>query len=373
MSMLLSKKTYCAVKILNQLSLKMNINPLKAPENEASIMEHWKYTDKVYISCVCITYNQENYIKDAIDGMLAQITDYRFEIVIHDDKSTDSTRGILLGYKQKYPNLIKLVLQDENQYQKGKKITPLAVAEAIGEYIALCEGDDYWIDNKKLQKQLSSLYDKTDVGICFTSGYSIYDREHTLQNQANYGNINKQFTLSEVLRGGGDFMPTPSIMVKRAIIQNLPNLYFAAPVGDYFLQILSSIKSGALYLHDPTIAYRINAMGSWNSNRKNINKNLIFAEAERYKKSLSALYDLGVQQDDINFAIAKQYTILAKLLLDQKNYKDSRKLLLDSSKYYINVNKLQTILLKTNIVLPLTRIALALREKILNIFDKKLK
>ncbi|WP_410454598.1 glycosyltransferase family 2 protein [Providencia stuartii] len=63
-------------------------------------MEHWIYTDKVYISCICITYNQENYIKNAIDGMLAQITDYRFEIIIHDDKSTDSTREIILEYKK---------------------------------------------------------------------------------------------------------------------------------------------------------------------------------------------------------------------------------------------------------------------------------
>ncbi|MGZ0014393.1 glycosyltransferase [Providencia hangzhouensis] len=72
----------------------MNINPLEAPKDEASIIKHWKYTDKIYISCVCITYNQENYIKDAINGMLAQITDYRFEVVIHADVSTDNTRDI---------------------------------------------------------------------------------------------------------------------------------------------------------------------------------------------------------------------------------------------------------------------------------------
>ncbi|MBH0057938.1 glycosyltransferase [Pseudoalteromonas sp. SWXJZ94C] len=130
---------------------------LVAPETEDEIKVHWKYTDKVYISCVCTTFNQVKYIQDTIDSMLAQKCEFRFEIIIHDDLSTDGTRNILQSYRDKYPSIIKLVLQEENQFSKGKKITPLAIEYACGDYIALCEGDDFWICEDKLQKQVTVL------------------------------------------------------------------------------------------------------------------------------------------------------------------------------------------------------------------------
>lgn len=135
----------------------MLINKLVAPETEDEVKMHWKYIDKVYISCVCITFNQEKYIQDTIDSMLAQKCEFRFEIVIHDDLSTDDTRNILQSYKDKYPSIIKLVLQEENQFSKGRKITPLAIEYAAGDYIALCEGDDFWVCDEKLQKQVAVL------------------------------------------------------------------------------------------------------------------------------------------------------------------------------------------------------------------------
>ena len=92
------------------------ITKLVAPEREAEITKHWKYTDKVYTSVICITFNQDIYIRDAIDSFLAQVTEYKFEIIIHDDVSTDKTREILKEYQQKYPSIIKLILQETNQF-----------------------------------------------------------------------------------------------------------------------------------------------------------------------------------------------------------------------------------------------------------------
>ncbi|EMD1718124.1 glycosyltransferase [Providencia stuartii] len=264
--MLLSKKTYFAAKILNQLLLKMNINPLKAPENETSIMEHWIYTDKVYISCICITYNQENYIKNAIDGMLAQITDYQFEIIIHDDKSTDSTREIILEYKKKYPTLIKLILQDENQYQKGKKITPLATSQACGEYISLCEGDDYWIDQFKLQKQINELILNPRINLVITQSLSL-DHNRIINRFCDLGKTKKHISFSNCVLGPSiDFYPTATFFFRKKIMLLLPNWFYTiAPVGDYYIQLFSSYNQGCIYLPDITSVYRRNSIGSWSS------------------------------------------------------------------------------------------------------------
>ncbi|EPJ4369010.1 glycosyltransferase family 2 protein [Providencia stuartii] len=360
MSMLLSKKTYYAVKTLNQLSLKMNINPLKAPEHEASIMEHWKYTDKVYISCVCITYNQENYIKDAIDGMLAQITDYRFEIVIHDDKSTDSTREILLGYKQRYPNLIKLVLQDENQYQKGKKITPLAAAEANGEYIALCEGDDYWIDINKIQKQVKCLEENKDINICFTSAKSIYRNKINLVS--HHSSSKRIYSTEQVIEGGGEFMPTMSIMLRSKIMANLPEWYYTAPVGDYFLQIYLSMPYGAIYLPDHTSVYRINSIGSWSNQRKHLCIKKIKAEGELYISTLQQLKDMGVTNSLINNAISKQYMYLTILAIKNNFSKDAKDLIDISWLYSKRISKKQIFLYYAKILYPMINIVMKLRH-----------
>ncbi|WP_082913010.1 glycosyltransferase family 2 protein [Providencia heimbachae] len=270
MSMLPLKKTFSAVKISNQLLLKMNINPLKAPENEASIMNHWKYTDKVYVSCVCITFNQEGYIRDAINGMLAQITDYKFEIVIHDDVSNDNTRKILLEYKNKYPNIIKLVLQTENQYQQGKKITPLAIAHADGEYIALCEGDDYWIDEYKIQKQINELLLNENINFVITHAISLFPNG-VKDDFCNLGETKKNIPFDNCIIGPKkDFYPTATFFFKKKIIPLLPDWFYSiAPVGDYYMQLFASYNQGCMYLPDITSVYRRDSIGSWSQSINN--------------------------------------------------------------------------------------------------------
>lgn len=109
------------------------------------------------VSVVCITFNQEEYIQDTIRGFLLQKTKFPFEIIIHDDASQDSTAEIILDYQKKYPKLIKPVIQSENKYSRKIKVLSLAAGFSSGEYIAFCEGDDFWIDVFKLQKQVDIL------------------------------------------------------------------------------------------------------------------------------------------------------------------------------------------------------------------------
>ncbi len=347
----------------------MNINPLKAPENEASIMKHWKYTDKVYISCVCITFNQESYIRDAINGMLAQVTDYRFEVIIHDDVSTDNTRKIIKRYQEKYPNIIKLILQKENQYSKGKKIIPLAVVEAKGEYIALCEGDDYWIRDDKIHKQFNLLSNNKNVNICFSSCKSI-SSDHVVKVVSHYGNNEILFTTEQVVEGGGAFMPTASLMLHSNTIKNLPEWFYNVPVGDYFMQIIASVSNGSLYLPEITCVYRTNAIGSWSSSRKNLTKYEINSEAILYEKSLSKLSEYGISKNTINNVIAKQYIMLTKLAIKNNFFIDSKRLIIKSWFFSPRMSKNQMFLYYTRMIHPLIKMMYLFKTNIFKYIPK---
>lgn len=110
------------------------------------------------VSICCITYNHEKFIRDAIEGFLMQQTNFDFEIIVHDDASTDGTAEIIREYEKKYPELFVTIFQNENQYSQGIKPWPNFVFPmARGKYIALCEGDDYWTEPLKLQKQVDFL------------------------------------------------------------------------------------------------------------------------------------------------------------------------------------------------------------------------
>lgn len=112
----------------------------------------------IIVSICCVTYNHEKYIAQCLDGFLMQKTTFAFEILVHDDASTDSTADIIRAYSEKYPDVIKPILQTENQYSKGVKISAVFnYPRAQGKYLALCEGDDYWTDANKLQKQVDFL------------------------------------------------------------------------------------------------------------------------------------------------------------------------------------------------------------------------
>ena len=136
---------------------------------EQEIMKHWEIHDKPLVSICCTAYNHELYITEAIESFLMQETDFPFEVLVHDDCSTDDTANIIREYEKKYPNIIKPIYQKENQYSKGVKITPIVIKKSVGKYIALCEGDDYWTDLFKLQKQVDFLEENDDYVITYAS------------------------------------------------------------------------------------------------------------------------------------------------------------------------------------------------------------
>lgn len=128
----------------------------------------------------CITYNHEPYIKDALEGFVMQKTDFPVVAIVHDDASTDNTAAIIREYAEKYPDIIFPIYETENQYSKRDgslgKIMKAAQDATEAKYVALCEGDDYWTDPLKLQKQVDILNNSTDVSLVYTGFNNINEK-----------------------------------------------------------------------------------------------------------------------------------------------------------------------------------------------------
>lgn len=138
------------------------------------------------VSISCATYNHEKYIRDCIEGFLMQKTSFKFEILIHDDASTDGTADIIKQYEKKYPELIFPIYQTKNQYSQGVMISPtFNWPRARGKYIALCEGDDYWTDPLKLQKQVDFLEENPEFGLVHADCHFYYHEKGIWEYNAN--------------------------------------------------------------------------------------------------------------------------------------------------------------------------------------------
>ncbi|HKK83432.1 MAG TPA: glycosyltransferase, partial [Atribacterota bacterium] len=138
--------------------------------------QNWERNISPLVTIGCITYKHEKYIRDSIEGFLIQKTTFPVEIIIHDDASPDKTPEIISEYEQKYPNLFFTIFQDENQFSIGN--TPIfgnfIYPKSRGKYIAFCEGDDYWSDPLKLQKQVDFLEENPDYSLCSHETFYTY-------------------------------------------------------------------------------------------------------------------------------------------------------------------------------------------------------
>jgi glycosyltransferase involved in cell wall biosynthesis len=137
----------------------------------------WDIRKDEPVVSVCVqTYQHANYIRDCLDGILMQATDFPFELLLHDDASTDGTVEICREYAEKYPEIIKPIFQKENKYSEGIcPFTEYQIPRARGRYIAFCEGDDYWTDTQKLQKQVEILDANKDASAC-VHDFMYYDQ-----------------------------------------------------------------------------------------------------------------------------------------------------------------------------------------------------
>lgn len=226
------------------------------------------------VSIRCTAYNHEKYIRDTLEGFVMQKTNFKFEAIIHDDASTDNTAAIIREYAEKYPDIIKPIFETENQYSKHDGSLARIVNNACkGKYIALCEGDDYWIDPLKLQKQVDILEDNPNITMVYTNfsvvnelGIKIPDvRYERLKQKSQSGNI------FQSLLENGNFVMTLTTMFRREVIFN--PILLNSPVQLDYLYILVAAGMGDLsYIPDITSCYRISPYGQMSTNLKGVKK-----------------------------------------------------------------------------------------------------
>ncbi len=215
------------------------------------------------ISICSLAYNHVNYLDDFFKGVLnQQITHYQTELIIGIDKCNDSTLEKCIGYKNKFPDLIRLVIHPERVGMMQNFVSVLSNAD--GEYIAFCECDDYWIDDYKLAAQVNLLTQDTSAGICFTDIKMLMDNaSHFKDNWARI--TKKKYTLRDVVKENVN--TNCSVLMKNNLDENMLQQVLKFRVGDWPLYILSMLKDNtcAVYLDKITAVYRQHDCGSYST------------------------------------------------------------------------------------------------------------
>ena len=213
------------------------------------------YSENVLVSICCITYNQASYLPDTLKGFESQEAEVSVEIIIYDDFSTDNTRHLLAEYKKKSKYPVHLILPEKNSYSKGERIFPKTFKIASGNYIALCEGDDYWTDSKKLQKQLDFLKDHPSCSFCFHKAKKFH------QDKNEYGVIYPKKISKEILTPK-DFFKIPTVPTASIVFRNKTDIRFITHShGDFqlYCQLLSIGNAG--FLNETMAVYRVHPKG----------------------------------------------------------------------------------------------------------------
>lgn len=284
------------------------------------------------VSICCRTYNHEKYIADALDSFLMQETSFPFEIIVHDDASTDKTADIIREYEKKYPEIVKPIYQKENKYSQGINITrEFIVPQIRGKYVATCEGDDFWIDKYKLHKQISFLEEHDKYIMCFHKvkvvdiNANSLGRYHGMKSKGS-----KEVGASEAVKGG-IFHVSSAVIRSDFYTKPRPNWIIKSPLGGYdFASALYMAAEGQMFYIDEVMsAYRSGVENSImtkfrenysKENEINYNKNRI-----ETLKMADEYYDFKYSED-IEKVNLISYVIIDLLTNDfsssaRKNYK----------------------------------------------------
>lgn len=215
---------------------------------------------KPKVSILCITYNHEKYVAKALDGFLSQETDFEYEILIHDDASTDKTQEIIKEYQKNNPGKITAILREKNLYSQGTRnlMTRYLLPKATGKYIAVCEGDDYWTSSDKLQKQVDFMDKHEDHALCFHRVKVHYDSND--HEDEVFPDPEKQLSLTtkELIRW--NFIQTNSVLWRRQNYKDMPNDIIP---GDWYLHLFHAKQGKIGFIDEEMSVYRRHPGGIW--------------------------------------------------------------------------------------------------------------
>jgi glycosyltransferase involved in cell wall biosynthesis len=264
-------------------------------------------------SVLMLAYNHERYIAQAIESALGQQTEFPFELVIGEDCSTDRTRDILRGYRDRYPDRIRLLLPERNLGMMENLIQTCQACR--GAYIAILEGDDYWTSPHKLQSQVDFLETNPGFSECFHNVEVVVEGRPD-ENRPFLSELKGTYTLEDVV--GSNFIPTCATVFRAASLPTFPEWFAAMPMGDWPLHVFLAEKGAIGCIPEIMGAYRVHGGGAWSgSSRVAIIERSLVA-ARQINRHLGFRFDLPIR----NSMVAWRREA-ATLLLEQKAYRQA--------------------------------------------------
>lgn len=312
-------------------------------------------TDIMVTVCI-VTYNQEQWIRQTIESVLAQQTNFSYEVIIGEDCSTDNTFNICNKYQKIYPNLVQVIHNNPNLglMRNLQKV----LSSAKGRYIALCAGDDYWCDINKLQKQVDYLASHPDYGVVFTAGYTLTDGKlipHAPAMGAYHNGDMSKESIEYTVGYASSVMYRSNLLKYIDIEEYLQNGIF---FEDYIMYAIFSMHTYFAFIEDKTMVYRI-IKKSLSHSLFNIGYAESWANTRRYlqhKYPERCHYNLAEVDDSVNYTKLKR-AIFDGCYLDATNARNAIK----SSKYK---SKIYTKWLKGRISFRLLHIQMRLRTSL---------
>lgn len=270
----------------------------------------------ITLSIICVCYNHEKYIRACLDGFIMQKCDFSFEVIIHDDASTDNSANIIREYQEKYPEIIKPIYQKENKYTTNENIwIDYIFPKVNGKYIAMCDGDDYWTDPLKLQKQVDFLESHPDYVLCYHKVQELYPDGKILDDNFNKENVEKDVTL-QYLAEHSNVIHTPSIVFRKKT-PILPLELSNLPAGDYPLNMYLLQFGKGKYFPNEMAIYRRHDASLWSlKSNEYLYRNWMIV--------LKGLLQYFLTNEEVSQLLQKQllnnYKILFDIYLKEKKY-----------------------------------------------------
>lgn len=305
------------------------------------------------VSIFCLVYNHANYLRSTLEGFVAQETNFDYEVFVHDDASTDGSSEIIMDYAKRFPDIIKPIIQTENQYSQGVRIVEqLLFPLMTGEYIACCEGDDYWCDNLKLQKQFDALEMHPEcsmsthlVACCNEDG----SNNKRVIPEDTY-NIKKECILSDndlarlLWEKDGYPFHTSSYFMRRTVCEKLLAGMWTESSRDIDMLKAAALLGGVYYFGEVMSVRRLFVTGSWNDRlriggwqaRVELCKKDLISDANYDIYSENKFHNIIVQSMlDRCFWVACEDVLFARNFIIQYNLRCELKSLKNWSKYLV--------------------------------------
>ena len=265
------------------------------------------------VSVCCASFNHVKYLKKCIEGVLMQDTNFSFEFIIHDDASTDGTQYIIQEYHKQYPELIIPIFQEKNKFSKGIKIYPeIMYPICKGKYIAICDGDDYWTDPLKLQKQVDVLEDDEKCNICYhrvdvnQNGELLSDEEDITEKRFRRIEDQSNLDIMSLLKQG-NFIHTCSVLFRKSAL-SIPFEMLKSPVGDYLLYVILTKNGGSIRKINESMAVYRRGVGVYSS----LNKKAIANKILTYQTCVLSLLEKEEHRKIVLPKVLKQREKLKK-------------------------------------------------------------